>query len=128
MLSVVLGDDDSVGGGLKGVGRFFTDRCGCGSAAPYGMCCGAEEGDLFIDFCEQLKLECDIAIEIGQLAWRIARDTPAARWSARADEIAEEMLNDDPEQRAKLLQLVGALLGAHRIMFPRVDGALRSLH
>jgi len=124
MRSRVSADDPEIGGGLHGVGRFFTDPCGCGSRSSYGMCCAAAEGDAFIAFCDALSLERDMAIEIGQLAWRIARDTRAAQWDARVEDVADQMFADEPASRSKLVSLVNALLDAHRLMFPGIDGAL----
>lgn len=113
-----------IGGGISGVGRFFTDPCHCGSGDSYGVCCGAEEGDSFLVFCENLSLEREFALEFAQLAWRIARDTPAERWTERMTEIALEVSGDHPENLQKLLRLISALLEAHRVMFPGIDGKL----
>jgi hypothetical protein len=117
-------DEPEIGGGLRDVRRFFSDPCGCGSRAAYGACCASAEGDAFIAFCDALSLERDMALEIGQLAWRIARDSRVERWRSRVENVADEMFADEPDSRLKLVCIVTALLDAHRIMFPGVDGSL----
>lgn len=116
--------EQEIGGGITGVGRFFTDPCHCGSNASYGTCCGAAEATLFLIYCDRLSLEREIALEFGQLAWRIARDTPSARWSTRITEVAMEICEAHPENLEKLLRIVSALLEAHRLVFPGVDGSV----
>jgi hypothetical protein len=122
------GDDDepAIGGGLTGVGRFFTDPCGCGSGRSYGTCCAIPEAEEFLSFCEALALDREMTIEIGQLAWRIARDTPALRWRRRIEDVAIEMFHDEPENQAKLVALLATILDAHRLMFPGIDGSAAS--
>ncbi|MBI2393746.1 MAG: hypothetical protein HYV09_29510 [Deltaproteobacteria bacterium] len=117
-----LEDGEEIGGGLTGIGRFFDDPCGCGSKEPYGKCCGLLEGAYFFDFCTKIKLDREFALVFGQVAWRIARDTPAARWYERAREVAEEACREDPHNTEEMYSMLIAILEAHRAMFPWIDG------